>query len=143
MNSRINFTAEQLPPPHAALQLIVTIPAKNESEFIIPTLQVLTRQELGDRTKACYEVIVLINHSSDATLKKCIDFKQNNPDFNLHILVTYAPEINNVGAARKLMMDLAASRLAQDNYLIAMTDADTLVGKKLGGAATAVYPGSH
>lgn len=129
MSSRINFTAQGLPPPQKALQLIVTIPAKNESEYIIRTLQALSQQELGSNTKACYEVIVLINHSSDATLKKCIEIKQNNPDFNLHILITYAPEISNVGAARKLMMDLAASRLTHDDYLIAMTDADTLVGK--------------
>lgn len=129
MSSKLNRIAQCLPSPHPALQLIVTIPAKNESEYIIPTLQALSRQELGNRTKACYEVIVLINHSCDATLKKCTAFKQNNPDFNLHIVVTYAPQICNVGAARKLMMDLAASRLTNDDYLITMTDADTLVGK--------------
>jgi glycosyltransferase involved in cell wall biosynthesis len=129
MSNKLDLTAQRLPSPHPALQLIVTIPAKNESEYIIPTLEALSRQELGSKTKACYEVIVLINHSSDATLKKCSDFKQNNPDFNLHILVTYAPEICNVGAARKLMMDLAASRLTDNNHLITMTDADTLVGK--------------
>jgi len=129
MSSKPNLTAQYLPSAHPSLQLIVTIPAKNECEYIIPTLQALSRQKLGSRAKACYEVIVLINHSCDATLKKCIDFKQNNPDFTLHILATYAPEICNVGAARKLMMDLAASRLTNDDHLIAMTDADTVVGE--------------
>ena len=128
VKSRINRT-RQLPAPKNALQLIVTIPAKNESEYIISTLHALSVQELGSRTKNCYEIIVLINHSSDETLEKCTNFKKNNPDFNLHILVTYAPEICNVGAARKMMMDLAASRLTDNNHLITMTDADTLVGK--------------
>lgn len=123
------FKIHHLPPPHKALKLIVTIPVKNEAEFIIPTLQALAQQDLSTESATCFEVIVLINHSSDDTLKKCRNFQLNNPTFQLHILVTYAPDICNVGAARKVMMDLAATRLTHTHHIIAMTDADTRVSK--------------
>ena len=123
------LTLSKLPPPKPDLQLVVTIPAKNESGYIIDTLKALAAQKLGNLPKTCYEVILLINHSSDATLEKCRDFKRKNPDFNLHVLVTFSPEINTVGAARKYIMDIASTRLKDDNHLIAMTDADTQVGK--------------
>ncbi|MGB3774707.1 MAG: glycosyltransferase family 2 protein [Leeuwenhoekiella sp.] len=121
------FNVSHLLPPHPNLKLCVTIPARNEEVYIFQALKALSEQMGVDNSE--YEVIVLINHSSDNTLRICRDFVKSNPNFKLHILVTYSTAITNVGAARKMLMDIASERLTNDAHIIAMTDADSRVGK--------------
>ncbi len=125
-NNGLNYRhAELLKPPGKGLKICVTIPAKNEEALIYSTLTALLEQKAVD--KECYEVLILINHSSDRTFMICKEFQNNHPDFSFHILVTYSDTINHVGAARKKIMDVAYTRLPDDDCLIAMTDADTQV----------------
>lgn len=120
-----NYRETLLSEPKEGLKICVTIPAKNEGDYIGQTLASLNNQ--SGSAKDCFEVIVLVNHSSDKTLKVCRDFKAAHPELALHILTTYSDRIGHVGAARKKIMDLACARLRNNNFLIAMTDADTLV----------------
>ncbi|WP_031428567.1 glycosyltransferase [Flavimarina sp. Hel_I_48] len=117
-----------LPPPHDTLQVCVTIPAKNEEQHIGRALHALSLQ-YGVKN-ASFEVIVLINHSWDGTLRICKEFQDNHPDFNMHIVVTYSPAVINVGSARRELMDMAYKRLPCANGFVAMTDADSAVGRQ-------------
>lgn len=127
MKNPLNINALSIAEPKEGLKICVTIPAKNEELLIDQTLSAFLEQNKDD--PEAFEVIVLINHSSDHTFKFCRDFKATHPDFPIHILATYSDMVCHVGAARKELMDLAFRRLPCDNGLIAMTDADTLVSK--------------
>ncbi|WP_157974479.1 glycosyltransferase [Lewinella sp. IMCC34183] len=120
-------------PPHPRCRLCVTVPAKDEADYITDTLQALYKQEdFSGRPvdPSCYEVILLANNCSDATADVARDFAARHPYFQLHVCEVALPrEIASVGMARKLMMDEAARRLPS-NGIIAMTDADTRVDRQ-------------
>ena len=111
-------------------RLCVTIPAKDEANYIPATLAALYKQLALDGTvldRACYEVILFANNCTDATAAVARQFGRQHPDFRLHVIErTLPPEIANVGAARRMMMGAAARRLPTDG-IICTTDADTLV----------------
>ncbi|NJB86395.1 glycosyltransferase involved in cell wall biosynthesis [Lewinella marina] len=123
----------KLPPPAPALRMCVTVPAKDEAEYIRATLQALHRQTDARGQRLCpelFEVILLANNCSDATAAVARRFSADYPDFRLHVVeMTLPGEWACVGMARKLMMDEAARRLPPGG-IIAMTDADTRVDRQ-------------
>tara|TARA_R110002020_G_scaffold293535_2_gene508948 strand:- start:25225 stop:26448 length:1224 start_codon:yes stop_codon:yes gene_type:complete len=111
--------------------ILITIPAKNEEATIVRTLQSLKKQFY--LSGACFdydlfEVLVLCNNCTDDTLRKCNDFKHKNPDFPLHVLVSNSKIICNVGVARRILMNIACSRVSKNGFIVT-TDADTVADK--------------
>lgn len=121
-----NSIGKPLPEPNGRAKIIVTIPAMNEENYIWKTLSALEKQTNGitSISPKLYEVLVLCNHCSDTTEELCILFQQLHPDFPLYIFKTNDSKINNVGAARKILMDTASQRISADGLIIT-TDADT------------------
>ena len=116
-------------------RLIVTIPAKDEAQYITLTLDALRRQTgpMGTRIDpARYEVIVLANNCRDATAAVIRRYARDYPRFRLHVVERrFPPAIAAVGTARRLLMDTALLRLESlglNRGVICTTDADTLVG---------------
>ncbi|TQI71415.1 glycosyl transferase family 2 [Gramella sp. Hel_I_59] len=120
----------QTPSVSSDIELSVCIPARNEAQTIWKTLTALANQLSGDKAvpTQLYEVLVLCNNCNDDTVELCKVFQELNPEFPFYIYVTNNPANNNVGAARKVLMDLASERLT-DNGFIIMTDADTIADK--------------
>ena len=120
---------KKLPPASPQLQIAITIPAKNEENYIFRTLNALKDQITKDGIfvdKSLYEVIVLCHECNDSTFSICSRFSKIHPEFHLHVLELDAAVVNNVGAARRVLMNIAADRLTAPNGLIATTDADTV-----------------
>ena len=121
--------AKILPPPDPDLQLVVIIPAKDEAETIENILLAHINQQTRDHTilsKRLYEIIVLCHNCTDTTLLKCRQFAKSNPETKIHVLVLESKIADNVGGARRVLMNIAASRLKSRNGIIASTDADTV-----------------
>ena len=68
-----------------------------------------------------YAIIV-----SDSTFKKALEFKNRNQDFHLNVIELNSEILNNVGSARRILMNLSSERLIHNNGWIITTDADTL-----------------
>lgn len=117
-----------LPPPPENVRLIVTVPANNEEMTIESCLKSLAAQysmaHIGI-DYGLYEVLVLCHNCTDNTAAICRQFRADNPLFKLSIIELDRPEINNVGAVRRVLMHMAATRLPSDSGYIATTDADT------------------
>lgn len=108
----------------------MTIPAKDEVEYIVPALLALQGQRTLEDTplpSESFEVIVLANNCTDGTGERVREFSRAHPDFRLHLVELHLPpDFAYVGYARKLMMDEASRRLPATG-IIATTDADTQV----------------
>ncbi|MEO8774415.1 MAG: glycosyltransferase family 2 protein [Gelidibacter sp.] len=120
--------SKQLPPALPELKIVVIIPAKDEASEIEKTLlahidQKTKQNELFPRLN--YEVIVLCHNCTDQTFEKAQKFRRAHPETNIHILELNCNIANTVGAARRVLMNIASSRLPEFNGLIASTDADT------------------
>lgn len=122
--------------PHARLQFCVTVPVKNEEQTIRQTLRALYRQRslAGNRfDHARYEVILLINNTSDRSRAIAESFQHQHPAFALHICeLDFPPEQAHIGHVRRVVMDEACRRLRQSKSFsscsaILTTDADTQV----------------
>lgn len=111
----------------SATKLILTIPAKNESSYIMATLNSIKNQEFASHFNSYdyYQIIVLCNNCTDGTAIMCRSFARQNPHINIIVQEVDDSSIRNVGMARKLLMDLAALSLFDDDDIILMTDADT------------------
>ncbi len=119
----------RLPKANQHLKIVITIPAKNEERSIERTLLAIRNQLQSNSVFfdfKFFEVLVLCNHCSDNTEKICKLFKYNDPHFPLHILSTKASLVNNVGVARRILMNIASERLPIANGIIVSTDADTV-----------------
>lgn len=128
------FGTLALPPLDPACRLSVTIPAKDEEDFITATLAALRAQTDSKGTPldpATYEVIVLANNCTDGTVQRVQAFQNLHPRFRLHVCErTLPPEIACVGTARRLMLDSALVRYlaaGRANGVLCTTDADTRV----------------
>mgnify|MGYP000087987748 CR=1 FL=1 len=124
--------ALEFKPAKKSLKLIVTVPAHNEEADIPACLKALADQEVMVGTKIdyeSYEVIVLCHNCSDRTMLRCKEIQYNYPFLNLLILEVNRPEVNNVGAVRRIGMRIAASRLTDDSGYITTTDADTITDR--------------
>ncbi len=129
MDSMSISLSKELLPPDQDLKIVVIIPAKNEAEEIEKTLlahinqQTLQKEILSHST---YEIIVLCHNCTDNTYSKCQQFSAAHPTTNLHVLVLNSDIANTVGAARRVLMNIASSRLQNSHGIIASTDADTI-----------------
>lgn len=114
-------------PPRDKLRACVIVPVRNEAQRLPATLQALASQVNAPP----YEVLVLANNCSDDSASIVRAFARRHPRFNLEVCeVTLAPEVANVGHARRLLMEEACRRLAwggQRGAFLASTDGDTRV----------------
>lgn len=123
----LKYFLHRLPKPSEDLKIIITVPVKNEENYIIDLLQSLTKQKTNDYSSFpsnLFEVLILCNHCTDHSYEQCISFVNSHPEIAIHVYSTYDPLINNVGSARKLLMDIAYERLYNRNGFITITDAD-------------------
>jgi hypothetical protein len=121
-------------PPEPGCEVSVVIPAKNEADSLERTLAALANQidasgcPLNMRR---YEILVLVNNSSDASAHVARRFSRRTRLLKLHVAEINFPErVAHVGQARRLLMDAAWHRLMQSGRprgIIATTDADTVV----------------
>jgi glycosyltransferase involved in cell wall biosynthesis len=121
-------------PPASRLRISVTIPAQNEEDLIEDCLHGLKAQvdRWGDPLDPdLYEVILLVNNSTDRSVEIAHRFASLYPDFRLHIIdIVLAPRHAHVGWARRLAMEEALGRFRHMRHpggVIAATDADTVV----------------
>ncbi|MFC4211235.1 glycosyltransferase [Pedobacter lithocola] len=119
---------------HPSLKLSVIVPAKDESDFIVKTLDAL-RIQLNDLGIAIdsglYEVLVLANNCNDDTYEICKKYQQRYRTFHLHVeCIQFEQKHAHIGTARRLLMDAAYRRLTSVTGLkgiIVSTDADSEV----------------
>lgn len=125
-------------PPHALCRAIVIVPARNEECTLGSTLDALRRQvDSSGRSldPYLYEVLLLLNNCSDGSVQVARDYQLRYPEFCLLVQeCVLAPEIAHVGTARRMLMDLACTRLEvnqsgsiSSKAVILSTDADTIV----------------
>lgn len=124
-------------PPNPKLEVCVILPAKDEADHILHTLDSLRlQQDLQNNmmSRDVYEVLMLANNCSDDTYRLAVEYSKRFPDFNLHIAEAHFESENaHIGFVRKLLMDAASKRLRTINHLagiIASTDGDTIVDSK-------------
>jgi hypothetical protein len=122
--------------PEFALNICVIVPVKDEASHLKATLDSLYTQlhVNGNRIDhRSYEVLLLINNSTDESLQIALDFKRNHPDFRLIIADIELPvELANIGTVRRLLMNEAYRRfnfLNKNRGIIASIDGDTLADK--------------
>ncbi len=107
----------------------VVIPAKNEAGVIARALESLARQV--DREghlldPDCFEILLLVNNSTDNTAEVARQFRREHPSMRLEITErSYAPAQANIGHVRRELMEEASGRLGRG--VILSTDADTEV----------------
>ncbi|RZL04602.1 MAG: glycosyltransferase, partial [Hymenobacter sp.] len=123
----------QLPPPDAALQACVLIPAKDEAATLPATLAALAAQTTlaGERLpQGMVEVIVLANNCQDRTAAAVRQAARRHPCLLIHVVEVSLPRTHaHVGRARRLLLDEAARRLESTigpTGVLLNTDADTL-----------------
>jgi len=124
----------QLPPPSAALQACIIIPAKDEAASLPATLAALAAQTtLGGQAlpSGMIEVIVLANNCLDRTAAAVRQSARRHPSLVIHVAEVQLPRPQaHVGRARRLLLDEAALRLERTigpTGVLLSTDADTLV----------------
>ena len=80
-----------------------------------------------------YEVLLLLNNCTDSSATVAEQYQAQYSAFPLRVAtVQLPPHLANVGTARRMLMDVAQSRLKQVGQLtgvIASTDADTVVDR--------------
>lgn len=122
-----------LPAPHPRLRCTVVLPVRNEGRLIERTLRALADQD--EVAADAFEVLVLANNCSDDSAAQA---RQVADGARCRILVVEAalpPPFDNVGAARRALMEQAAERLsgvahdAPSPAVILSTDGDTQVDR--------------
>jgi glycosyltransferase involved in cell wall biosynthesis len=120
--------------PTPGIEACVIIPAKNEEELLPSALQALAEQKTLDGLPLSherYEVLLLINNSSDRSIQIAKSFQRLYPGFQLQIIErNFRNADAHVGHVRRLLMDEACVRLeaaCSSNGNILSTDADTRV----------------
>jgi len=118
-------------PVSRKLRLSVIVPAKDEADFILKTLDALRLQLDGSGNPVqfdVYEVLVLANNCNDQTFEICKQYQETHHLFNLGVecLFIKDPSKAHIGTVRRLLMDAAFNRLGK-NGIIVSTDADSEV----------------
>ncbi len=123
-------------PIDPACELSVIIPARNEEQSLEQTLSALATQRARNGLALDprrYEVLLLINNSSDGSACQAAQVARKYPSLRLHIAEIQLPEPDaHVGKARRLLMDAAWHRFrcnGRADGIIASTDADTIVSE--------------
>jgi glycosyltransferase involved in cell wall biosynthesis len=121
-------------PPNQDCEAIVVIPIRNEQGTLAATLESLVSQtELtgGTFDHRRYEILLLINNTSDRSSLVARQIAHRYPSLALHVAEINLPEpLAHVGQARRILMDAACERLqslGRPRGVIATTDADTIV----------------
>lgn len=119
-------------PPADGLQASVILPARNEEELLPSTLQALAEQnDLAGRALAydCYEIILLINNTTDRSRQVANSFQRLYPRLRLHVIERVFDKSHaHIGHVRRVLMDAACRRLeSAGGRLIISTDSDTRV----------------
>jgi hypothetical protein len=121
-------------PAKSMCDAIVVIPARNEAATIARTLTSLVHQRDSNGApldQRRYEVLLLVNNTTDHSVAIARQISKAHPGFQLHIAEVDLPEPHaHVGQARRLLMDTAAQRfrtLGKPAGVIATTDADTIL----------------
>jgi GT2 family glycosyltransferase len=130
LDAQAEVLYRNFPPIDEYAQVVVTIPAHNEADYILSCLEALYQQRCLSNYRLStnlYEVIVACHNCTDDTFARCKAFHEQYPSFKLFLVVINDPRVNNVGAVRRIAMHLACQRLVSNRGLIAMTDADTCV----------------
>jgi glycosyltransferase involved in cell wall biosynthesis len=114
--------------------MIVTVPVHNEEEFLTGCLRGLKVQvdRQGDLlAPGLFEVILVVNNSTDRSAEIAHHFASRHPELTLHIIdIVLASRHAHVGWARRLAMEEVLNRfryLGKPDGVIATTDADTVV----------------
>lgn len=122
---------------HPKLKIAITIPVKDEEDCLINTLNALNNQRdtLGSKLDpASYEILILVNNSTDSSYELAIQYQQKFPQLQLHVAqIELERESAHVGTARRLLMDAAFERFKAINHsegIIVTTDADSEVDSK-------------
>lgn len=115
-------------------RVCVIVPVRNEAGLLNETLNALRLQTdpnghaLAPDT---YEVLVLINNSTDRSLQIAKAYARDFPAFRLLVENIELPQDQaHIGTVRRILMDKAYSRLTQkgnEDGIIASTDGDTIV----------------
>ncbi len=106
----------------ATVRHVVAIPVKNEERHILPCLQALA----GQRESRAFEVLLLLNDCTDATVPIVKDASKRMP-FALHLYECNLPaERASAGLARRIAMEQAATHAGPRGILLT-TDADSRV----------------
>jgi glycosyltransferase involved in cell wall biosynthesis len=121
-------------PPNPNCEVTVVIPVRDEQDTLAGTLESLAAQfdPSGDSIDhRRYEILLLINNTSDRSPLIARQIAERYPSLALHMAEIDLPEpIAHVGQARRILMDAACERLQSLGRLrgvIATTDADTIV----------------
>ncbi|HAV03227.1 MAG TPA: glycosyl transferase, partial [Chryseobacterium sp.] len=115
-------------------KMCVVIPARNEEQYIWACLDAFVHQtDLNGQplNRALFEVLVLVNNSTDCSAEIVRDFQRRNTNLQLFMAEVTLPKPNaNIGFIRKALKTVAYHRLRkQGDGLILTTDADTKVAR--------------
>jgi hypothetical protein len=120
--------------PDSNLQACVILPARNEEDLLPSALQSLAEQKTLNGEPLPYqhyEVILLVNNSTDRTPEIARSFQRLYSSFRLHVVNrNFEKSHAHIGHVRRLLMDEACRRLeGLDRFegLILSTDSDTRV----------------
>jgi glycosyltransferase involved in cell wall biosynthesis len=121
-------------PPDRCMQACIVLPAKNEEELLPSALQALTEQKMlqgAALPHAFYEILLLINNSTDRSSLVAKSFQRLYPTLRLHVIEReFEPSQAHIGHVRRLLMDEAFARLewlGLSSGLILSTDSDSRV----------------
>lgn len=121
-------------PPNRDLQFSIVVPARNEEDLLPSCLRALAEQKTlsgGRVSHEMYEVILLINNTTDRSRQVAESFRHLYPSFRLHIAErTFSKSKAHIGHVRRLLMDEACARLEMAGHpsgAILSTDADSEV----------------
>ncbi len=130
---------EVLPLPEC--EICVIVPVRNESQLLEKCLLALANQvDLQEQPldSSRYEIILLANNCTDASVDIAQRFSSQHPSLRLHIIERLLPPSEAyIGRVRQILMDEAYHRLASlglaslrgKQGVIASTDSDSFVSR--------------
>lgn len=124
-----DLLGRRIPRRQVKPKVVITIPAHNEEELIGRCIASFAGQRsvYGNGIDPHeFEILILCHNCTDATRETSLGMLSRFPDLKLSVLETNSPEINNVGAVRRVLMRIASARIANGRGYIAMTDADSI-----------------
>ncbi len=121
-------------PAGGKLEACVIIPARNEEDLLPSALRALAEQKTlsgAPLSHELYEIVLLINNTTDHSRQVAESFRHLYPTLQLHVAErNFSKSKAHVGHARRLLMDEACRRLetaGASSAAILSTDADSQV----------------
>ncbi|MBE7176937.1 MAG: glycosyltransferase [Mucilaginibacter polytrichastri] len=112
----------------------IILPVKDEAGTLLKTLEALRSQFDGENANLdynIYEVLVLINNTSDQSEALIKRFQIAHPEFQLYYCVVWLEAKDaHIGMVRRMLMDAAHRRFMESgitNGIIVSTDGDSFV----------------